>query len=112
MTTAEQRAEWRRLEQAATPGEWFFQTGNDKNGDSCDVLVAEIEGGGDDEEQEYAQVLFDTHTLGDKAASDNWEFCAAARTAVPALLADVEELLAEREDLLPHLNSAVNEDAD
>lgn len=99
MTTKEQREHWARLEQAATPGEWGIEEG------SSFVMV---------------HSLGDLQDCGDYGVLPSWicncgrcyggdvslervmervkgnaAFIAAARTAVPALLADVAELEAE-----------------
>jgi len=84
MTTQEQRAEWSALAQAATPGEWAANTVRDTRLDIDVVWV----------ENSMASIVWcgaanrlDVHA--------NAAFIAAARAAVPALLADVDALTAE-----------------
>lgn len=87
MTTQEQRQQWRALAQAATPGEWCVEQHSgilhDGTPSTCAVLTSDeydMASFGDDE-----QAMFDA------------AFIAAARTAVPALLADVDALTQERD---------------
>lgn len=85
LNTPEQRAEWRALADKATPGPWdtYMVPGTRSEeayvaveASETEVRIARYEGG---------------HFDG--------AFIAAARTAVPALLADVERLTAERDAL-------------
>jgi hypothetical protein len=73
------------LGEKATPGPWEFRSGNDANGESCDLLMAEIGQANGDEDPEYAEVLFGSE-LGDAQLAANWELVHALRNAVPALL--------------------------
>ena len=85
MSTPEQRAEWRRLEQAATPGEWSTEI--EEYGNSGSIVIPEIE-----------RSLHDTEWADPEdfqRDQDNANFIAASRTAVPSLLDDVERLEAE-----------------
>lgn len=85
MSTERQRQEWRALEQAATPGEWFVEYRDASFYDGEQFINAVVTTGTDDiagtgaEEQCHADAAF----------------IAAARTAVPALLADVDALTAK-----------------
>lgn len=76
---------------AATKGPWEFIPGTDKNGDSCDLLMAEIPSAAPaDEDPEYAQVLFGNE-LGEQQLSANWDFAAHARTDLPRALDALRE---------------------
>ena len=93
MTTQEQRQQWRALAQAATPGEWWVEQHSgilhDGTPSTCAVLTSDeydMASFGDDE-----QAMFDA------------VFIAAARTAVPQLLADVDALTQERDALAAEL---------
>ncbi len=77
MSTQQQRQEWRELAAAATPGEWtYIETASkwriesDENGLIVDAFAMD---------------------------TADARFIAAARAAVPALLADVDALTAERD---------------
>lgn len=80
MITDEQVAEWRRLEKCATTGPWINTGGR----------FPKVNGGpvGD---LKVASLLF--------ADDDDAAFIAASRYAVPALLAERDELRAEIEQL-------------
>jgi hypothetical protein len=79
MSTAEQRQEWARLAEAATPGEWEIRN----HGSAGSAIVT----------GEYERVFTVARTF----EHENAAFIAASRTAVPALLADVDRLTAERD---------------
>jgi hypothetical protein len=79
MSTAEQRQEWARLAEAATPGEWEIRN----HGSAGSAIVT----------GEYERVF----TVARMFEHENAAFIAASRTAVPALLADVDRLTAERD---------------
>lgn len=90
--TPEQLAAWKRLAEAATPGEWTQRLANDGTGDrgikapSKRNVIAEC----------FADMDYD----GERALSGckaNAAFIAASRTALPALIAEVERLRAEAE---------------
>jgi hypothetical protein len=79
MITSEQLQHWRALAEAATPGPWEGESVWSDDSDSYYVAVADGRG------------LLDTYiSISDADAA----FIAAARTAVPALLAEVERLQA------------------
>jgi hypothetical protein len=79
MMDKEQMQEWARLEQAAAPGEWEH------------VPAA----------QGWAFVRdADGNTIASVPNANNAAFICAARTAVPALLSEVERLTAERARLM------------
>lgn len=88
MSTPEQRAEWRRLEQAATPGGWTHKL--DPAWNNKDRIIENPEG--------FVIIRDENCHAHFKLGRDeaNYDFIAAARTAVPALLADVERLEAEK----------------
>jgi hypothetical protein len=92
MTILEACASLRALEQKATPGPWEFRGGIDQNGDSCDLLMAEIGIAAGDEDPEYAEVLFGQE-LSEQERAANWELCAALRNLAPTLLPVLEALL-------------------
>lgn len=77
-----------RLEKAATPGPWEFIHGHDGDGDSCDILVKLDDECPPDCDPEHTNVLFDA---GDRESS-NWDLIAAARNALPALIACAKAL--------------------
>ena len=80
MITPEQLAQWRALADAATPGPWEATSTWSDDGDSYYVAVVD------------GRALLDTYvSMTDADAA----FIAAAREAVPALLAEVERLTAE-----------------
>lgn len=88
--TPAQLEEWKRLAEAATPGEWTQRLANDGTGDrgikapSKRNVIAEC----------FADMDYD----GERALSGckaNAAFIAASRTALPALIAEVERLRAE-----------------
>ena len=91
MTTQEQRAEWSALEQAATPGEWFAERVPFKDTDAACI---------DNTERRIITLYPPLENRHADAA-----FIAAARTAVPQLLADVDALQAERDALAAELAS-------
>lgn len=99
MSTPEQRAHWRRLEQAATPGEWTVEV--EEYGNSGSITIPAIE-----------RLLHHTEWADPEdfqRDTDNAEFIASARTAVPALLEDVERLEAKYAQLLAELREALLE---
>lgn len=73
------------LEKAATAAPWEFRAGNDQNGDSCDLLIAEIGRASGDEDEEYGEVLFGSE-FSAAELSANWEMVKALRNAAPRLL--------------------------
>lgn len=85
----EQRAEWRRLAEAATEGKWFIV----RYGDGDSYVIHS-----DDERRIFfppSPIGFSASpgSLGDPAQiKADMKFVAAARTAVPALLDEVERL--------------------
>ena len=97
MTDAGQRAEWKRLEEAASPGPWHWGTGDSValcedgilDADNESVLIYNGRGSGDMSEEDYA-------------------FTISARTAVPALLRLVERL----EKRIAELEGFINKDTD
>jgi hypothetical protein len=90
-TTPEQRAEWSRLAEAATAGPWETQI-EDRSG-------AYVVGPSTNPHIPSPDVVATTRFSDRFAADDgaNMSFIAASRTAIPALLADVETLTAERD---------------
>lgn len=80
-STQQQRQEWRELEAAATPGEWEI-----KSHGSAGLAITT---------GKYERVF----TVARIFEWDNAAFIAAARAAVPALLADVDALTQERDAL-------------
>lgn len=84
--TQEQLAEWRALADAATPGEcgWYVIHWNAQTGYA---VAADTKDGN--------RVIIAIADFGGKAVLRNMKFSAAARTAVPALLAEVQRLQAE-----------------
>ncbi len=90
MSTEQQRQQWQELAAAATPGEW----GYDKLQWQCVISAPN-------------RVIASAHpysTVGDDAP--NAAFIAAARAAVPQLLADVDALQAERDAYARNLADA------
>jgi predicted RNase H-like nuclease (RuvC/YqgF family) len=83
MSTAEQRQEWARLAEAATPGEWEHESA------SCVIW--------DSEGEEVGQIW----------SRDNMAFVIVARAAVPALLADVDRLTGDNAALSEALDTAL-----
>lgn len=79
MVTPEQIAEWRRLAEAATPGPWSapVETGPTEVHGATPVAITSL-----------------VHSVAEKHDA---RFIAAAREAVPALLAEVERLRADYE---------------
>jgi hypothetical protein len=86
MSTEQQRQQWRELAAAATPGDWQFGGYHDL--DDYDVHVFD-----GDNVTYIAQSCYDIDAY----------FIAAARAAVPQLLADVDALQAERDALAAEL---------
>jgi hypothetical protein len=91
----EQLAELERLERAATPGPWVSVVeGRDQmSGDSVIVTA-------DDPRQDYPDVYVSIAVNGrlHPAAAADQDFIAAARNAVPALIAEVRRLRAASRD--------------
>lgn len=79
-------------DKAATPGPWMFKNGRDRDGDSCDLLVAEIGKAQEDEDPEYAEVFFSGELAGPELSA-NWEFTQHARQDIPLLVASLREFL-------------------
>jgi len=81
--TPEQLAEWKRLADAATEGPWASVeiSPEDKEWGACEITAGDG----------YVSTMI--------CGVDNAAFIAASRNAVPALIAEVERLTAEREDL-------------
>lgn len=97
--TADDLAEWRRLADAASPGPWLAfsrDTEPDRDGDNWDIT--------DDPDWTVTANYVPVSAM--TGAWDDYPFIAAARTAVPALLAEVERLTTESADLLVYLNDA------
>jgi len=86
MSTEQQRQQWQELAAAATPGDWQFGGYHDL--DDYDVHVFD-----GDNVTYIAQSCYDIDAY----------FIAAARAAVPQLLADVDALQAERDALAAEL---------
>ncbi len=87
MSTEQQRQEWRALEQALVPGEWFY----DKLQWQCVVSAPN-------------RVIASMHPYSNVGDDEPYAaFIVAAREAVPALLADVDALTAERDALVAEL---------
>jgi hypothetical protein len=87
MTTPEQRAVWAALAAVATPGEWTATSSTvHRDAIPADSFVGHVAICG----------------FGEQADADA-AFIAAARTAVPALLADVDALTQERDALAAEL---------
>jgi hypothetical protein len=84
MSTAEQRQEWARLAEAATPGEWRATNEVETRGNpfAFYLFVA-----ADDIFHTMCGGQYESHS-----ATANALFIAASRAAVPALLADVDRL--------------------
>ncbi len=80
--TAEQLAEWKRLADAATPGPWESPRVPEQY---CQAIVLTA-----DEEQVCD--AYDNTSWGGDQARANGVFIAAARTAVPDLVKEVERL--------------------
>jgi hypothetical protein len=90
MSTAEQRQEWARLAEAATPGEWVASFGV-----TWDVVVGKLK-----------KVITRTSGINNNTRADA-AFIAASRTAVPALLADVDRLTGDNAALSEALDTAL-----
>lgn len=94
MSTQEQRQQWRELADAATPGEWMlgytcgWADGAPYTNVNVETIDATIAGLGEQDE-----------------CTADAAFIVAARAAVPALLADVDALTAERDVLRRLLES-------
>lgn len=86
-TTRERRDEWKRLAEAATEGPWDLDM--NKRWGSWKVTAPPSDGHPD-----YSRKIADSLLTEADA-----EFIAAAREAVPALIAEVESLSVERDDL-------------
>ena len=71
--------------QGMTAGEWEFGAGNDADGDSCDLLVADIADPGDGD-PEYADVLFGSE-IGEIERAANWDGIVALRNNAERLIA-------------------------
>lgn len=100
--TADMVQEWRRLAEAATPGEW---TGYHSHSDCESVIYDPVGNGG---------ILFvapDRDTGGEQAER-NVMFAIAARAAVPTLCDALEAAWAERDAALAHWRnwSAIRQD--
>jgi len=80
------------LEKAATPSPWEFRHGHDRDGDSCDLLMAEVGKATPDEDPEYSQVFFHGD-FSDAEISANWALAKALRNAAPRLIADHRRLV-------------------
>jgi hypothetical protein len=89
MSTEQERQEWARLAEAATPGEWVAR--------SYDRLVT-------DDESAIAQGWENVGTID---SEDDLAFIAASRAAVPALLADVDRLTGDNAVLGEALDTAL-----
>lgn len=80
--TAAEIAEIRALEEKATPGPWVFESRASSGYDEW--LVSEDDLPNDDNER--PSLLFNAES---PCESANWDFIAAARTAIPRLLATI-----------------------
>ena len=90
--SAEELERWSAIEARATPGPWEFRLGESREGDSIDVLMAEVPPpGAPDEDPEYSPV-FDDGLLGEEAVSANWELTEVARNNLPRLIREVRRL--------------------
>ena len=113
MITLEQLSDWKRLADAATEGPWETDTTENEgdygngldlrsgfnsyevaaaSGRVCDTINSDVAM----VSEEYDE---DGCTAWDEVGKANMEFIAAARTAVPTLIAEVERLTAERDAL-------------
>ena len=93
MITDNQLAEWERIANAATVGPWFSVGAPWGNGTLVNAGTEDPHGG---------HAVCDTELMIDRSENIQGEpqcdadFIAAARTAVPALIAEVRRLRAER----------------
>ena len=94
MTTPEQRTEWQTLADAATPGPWYSQE-NDLIGGFCVMPT----------DSPPSQVR--ACTIADFTSAKDSRFIAAAREAMPALLAEVAQLQSEVATLRTALRQTV-----
>lgn len=84
--------ELRRLREAATPGPWEFRNGYDRDGDSCELLMAEVGKAKEDEDAEWAEVLFGSE-FGAIQVGANWDLIAYLVNNCAA----IEEALRDRD---------------
>lgn len=104
--STEDLARWDALARAATPGPWYARHTDDQSYMCCDFVSTEPgvrkghDGGHIDDVDPgtvVALTLLQSPRLAEADAYEaNVEFIAASRTAIPALLAEVAELQAER----------------
>lgn len=87
MTTDEQRAAWRRVTEAATPGPWY-------NGPD-DLIGGFCVGTEDSPPSRWTAARL----IADFPRQEDAAFIAAARNALPALLADADTLARVRTEL-------------
>jgi hypothetical protein len=81
------------MEKAATPN-WEFRGGTTREGDSCDLLMAEHGKAAAHEDVEYGEVFFDAELFGEAQVTANWAVAQGARNALPGLIAALR--IAER----------------
>jgi hypothetical protein len=90
------RAESARLQsliERTTLEPWEFRNGHNREGDSCDLLMAEVGRASEDEEPEYAEVFFGQAELGEAQVQANWDFAKESRTALPAALRQLKKAM-------------------
>ncbi len=73
------------LEKRATPAPWEFRDGHSREGDSIEILMAEIGRATEDEDPEYGYVF--GGDFGDSQESANWQLTKGLRNAAPAYFA-------------------------
>ncbi len=87
-----------RLCAAATPGEWCFRRQNYRNGQTgrsgTHFWITQSDG----------ETTLPMDSAGDPRAEHNAEFIARARTALPALLAEIKRLRAELDEAAQTIN--------
>jgi hypothetical protein len=90
------RAESARLQsliERTTLEPWEFRNGHNREGDSCDLLMAEVGRASEDEEPEYAEVFFGQAELGEAQVQANWDFANESRTALPTALRQLQKAM-------------------
>ncbi len=85
--TPEQLAEWKRIEQEATKAPWSIS-----NSDGDGNIVMSAVPVGYDREMDYNPIYGVCRACSDDGYADNLTFIATSRTAMPALIAEVERL--------------------
>lgn len=91
-TQAEVQA-WLELRDRATPEPWEFRDGNDREGDSVDLLMAEVGHAEPDEDPEYAEVFFGPDSFGEAQVSANWELAREAGNSFKRLARAYQEAM-------------------